>query len=130
MRHATEKDLPDLVGLEQLLFEDNWLSDSSLLREIAAPGRNIVVGEPVQGYILSRQTADVIDVTRLGIAPEAQGRGLGRLLLEAILLAADRPVMLNVRKTNARALRLYHRCGFRVVAQIQDSWVMWWGPLA
>jgi ribosomal protein S18 acetylase RimI-like enzyme len=124
MRHVIEEDIADLVELEQILFEENWLSDVSLLRELAAPGMSLIEGSPAIGYILSRWTDYLIDITRLGVLPEAQGRGVGCRLLDAVLLAADRPVMLTVRKNNARALRLYRSRSFRIVGQLRDAWTM------
>ena len=124
MRHATENDVDDLVELEQILFEENWLSDVSVQRELNAPSMNLIEGDPAIGYVLSRWTPSVIDITRLGVLPEAQGNGVGRRLLDAVVLAADRPVMLTVKKKNHRALRLYRSRAFKVVGQIQDAWVM------
>lgn len=124
MRHATENDVADLVELEQLLFEENWLSDVSLQRELDAPGMNLIEGDPAIGYILSRWTNTIIDITRLGVLPEAQRNGVGRRLLDAVILAADRPIMLTVKKNNAPALRLYRSRSFKIVGQISGSWVM------
>ena len=58
----------------------------------------------------------VAEVYVLGIAPGAQGRGLGRLLLDAGLrhlrtTGADQ-VMLYVDEDNDSAVRLYERSGF------------------
>ncbi len=119
----------DLAELEFLLFEENNLSDVSLLRELAAPGMNLIEGDPAIGYLLSRWTDAVVDITRIGVVPEAQGNGVGSRLLDAVVLAADRPVMLSVRKKNKRARRLYQSRAFEIIGQIQDSWVMLRGRL-
>jgi putative acetyltransferase len=55
----------------------------------------------------------------IGLAPSAQGQGLGRLLMSELVHYADRwgPVLrieLTVFTDNARAIALYQRFGFRV----------------
>ena len=56
--------------------------------------------------------------TTLAVAPETQGQGLGRLLLEAAILAAPQSqppidrLELFVRASNQGAQRLYRRLGF------------------
>jgi ribosomal-protein-alanine N-acetyltransferase len=56
-------------------------------------------------------------VQTLAVAPEAQGQGLGAVLLQALLDEAARrrktTVTLEVRADNAPAQRLYQRFGFR-----------------
>ncbi|MEZ5117302.1 MAG: ribosomal protein S18-alanine N-acetyltransferase [Candidatus Nanopelagicales bacterium] len=60
------------------------------------------------------------DVQTLAVAPDAQGRGLGRLLLRALLAEAHRrgcsEVLLEVRADNETAQRLYEAEGFERIA--------------
>lgn len=106
------------------LFYENWLSDGSLLRELACPAICLVEGDPIQAYVLARVTDDLVDVVRLGVLPESQGRGTGRSLLRALLILADRPLMLTVKKNNTRALRLYQNYNFEIIGELQDAWLM------
>ena len=58
------------------------------------------------------------EVHTIGVDPRAQGRGIGRLLLDAILSVADArggPVFLDVRCDNAPAIALYESAGFTTV---------------
>jgi ribosomal protein S18 acetylase RimI-like enzyme len=49
----------------------------------------------------------------LAVAPDVAGRGLGRrLLADAVAHAAGRPLALDVRIGNGRAIALYERAGF------------------
>lgn len=55
------------------------------------------------------------EVHTIGVDPEAQGRGIGRMLLDALLAVADAhggPVFLDVRVDNAPAIGLYESTGF------------------
>lgn len=100
------------------------MNSGTLSRELRLPGINLVVGEPIKGYILCRDVGHIFDVTRLGVVSFAQGFGLGRQLLQAVLALAHTEVMLTVRKDNARALRLYHGMGFQIVGHIEQAWFM------
>ena len=56
---------------------------------------------------------DDADVQTIGVAPAAQGRGIGRALLRDLLRAAGRrAVHLEVRTDNAPAIALYESEGF------------------
>jgi ribosomal-protein-alanine N-acetyltransferase len=60
------------------------------------------------------------DVQTLAVAAPAQGRGLGRLLLDALIAEARArdaaEVLLEVRAENAPARALYERAGFERIA--------------
>jgi ribosomal protein S18 acetylase RimI-like enzyme len=78
----------------------------------------------IAGYVKMRHPTPlasndhVWEITGLAVHPDAQGRGAGRALLEAIAAAArergGRRLTLRVFAPNERARRLYERAGFRV----------------
>lgn len=78
----------------------------------------------VSGYVSLHQNvplpshAHVLEINGLAVAPAAQGRGVGRLLVEAAVTHAAgrgaRKVTLRVLGPNEGARRLYERCGFVV----------------
>jgi ribosomal protein S18 acetylase RimI-like enzyme len=82
-----------------------------------------VVGTPdrLVAYGMLRGWDEGFDVPSLGLAvdPAARGRGLGRLLLDFLHLAAAWrgavAVRLKVYRTNESALRLYERVGYTFV---------------
>ena len=69
--------------------------------------------------LTSRVAAGVAHVTQVCVAPERQGQGLGRALMEAVLarLAGRgyRGVSLTVTAENERAVQLYYKLGFQVI---------------
>lgn len=73
------------------------------------------------GVILVRVTADEAEILTVAVAPDAQGRGLGRALLEhAMHEAAGRgatSMVLEVSTANAPALALYAAAGFETVGR-------------
>jgi ribosomal protein S18 acetylase RimI-like enzyme len=74
---------------------------------------------------------DHLRIAALAVAPDARGRGLGSLLLEAVARKAQqenyRALRLEVVDTNPRARALYERSGFQVVAThsypINPAWL-------
>jgi phosphinothricin acetyltransferase len=68
------------------------------------------------------------------VAPEAAGRGLGRLLLDAFLRAADEAgywtVQSSIFPENEASLRLHRSAGFREVGRRERIALMPFGPYA
>ena len=131
IRSAELADVDRLSLLEYELF-DNSLSPKMLERELEV-GKGYVVGTPICGYALVREDteADILDLTRLGVTKEWQGRGLGKQLLRHVL-ALGRTTFLTVRKNNLPALRLYNQEGFEIVGHLlaASAWVMRYRPPA
>lgn len=94
----------------------------------------------VAGFCAFWRIADQIHINNLAVRPALRGHGLGGLLLAAVLRDADamdaRAAMLEVRRSNTAALRLYERAGFRVSGvrpvyythPVEDALVLWRGP--
>ena len=122
-------DIAGLVPLERALFPDDAWAAEAFWGELALgsvrplPGRRGRRGGDL-GYAglscLSPARGADAEVMTLAVAPWAQGRGVGGVLLDALLAAAvDRGagrVMLEVRADNAAARALYAAAGFEQVA--------------
>jgi ribosomal-protein-alanine N-acetyltransferase len=78
-------------------------------------------GGAVAGYVIARRAADEGEILNLAVAPAERGRGLGRVLVQRALAelcaAGARTAFLEVRESNAAALRLYGGLGFEAVAR-------------
>lgn len=70
-------------------------------------------------WTLDCRPEEVLIPHALAVAPEAQGRGTGRRLVQEIILHAQKTgrkaVRLDILGTNQAAARLYTGCGFRFV---------------
>ena len=68
----------------------------------------------------STLSGDVADLMTIATAPVAQGRGLGRRLLDELVRRAERSgaeaLLLEVRADNEAAKRLYATSGFEVIS--------------
>lgn len=75
----------------------------------------------VIGYCIAMAGVDELHLLNLTVAPEHQGRGHGRALLEAVvdeaLALPAASLLLEVRESNQRARRLYAARGFAEVGR-------------
>lgn len=120
-RAMTVADLDAVLAIETCAYAFPWrrshFVDSlaaghwSALR-LAGDGRLV-------GYAVAMPAADEMHLLNLTVAPDAEGRGHARALLDALQAEAGRRGMrslwLEVRPSNARARRLYARRGFAEV---------------
>ena len=117
--HAT---YDTILGREQVeAIMAAWHSMEGLERQRLVPDSAFLLAE-VSGRIVAIAFArpaadDHIVLSQLYVLPEAQGRGIGRQLLEASLAAFPHAttVRLEVEPRNVRAVKFYERVGFRVV---------------
>ena len=124
VREMTWRDIPALSALEPALFADDAWSERTWWAELAArPRRSYVVGErggAVVGYAGVDCGGEVADVMTIGVAPDAQGQGLGAVLLGWLVAeargAGAEHLMLEVRADNTVAQRLYSTAGFSRLA--------------
>ena len=106
---------------DELFGEERW-SAAMLWNELANGHHYLVAleGERVLGYAgLAVAPPDEAWIQNLGVRKDAQRRGLGRLLLEALLAEAQRrgvrQILLEVAVDNGPAQKLYAGYGFEVV---------------
>lgn len=123
LREMTWRDIPALAALELELFADDAWSEQTWWAELAVrPRRSYVVGEQggaVVGYAGVDRGGEVADVMTIAVAPAAQGQGLGKVLMDWLIVAARRGgaefLMLEVRADNVAAQRLYSKTGFAML---------------
>lgn len=82
----------------------------------------LLAGKPVGCLLLAEiPPRNALELVYLGLAPEARGRGLGRVLMKRVLAIAARRhfdlATLAVDAANVPAVRLYRRAGYTRVAQ-------------
>jgi ribosomal-protein-alanine N-acetyltransferase len=81
-------------------------------------------GGSVVGYVIARHVLDEAEILNLGVASARQRAGVGRALVEAMLVRLRQEgvatVFLEVRESNAVARRLYAGLGFAEVGRRPD----------
>ena len=139
LRPLTPADLPELVRMEGELFGPAAWSAQSLAEEIVTLGR-WYIGVEVEGRLVGYAGLwfDGFDaqVMTIGTDTAFQGRGIGRLMLDAMIERARTlgaaVLLLEVRVDNEPALRLYRAAGFEQLGlrrgyyqpENVDAWTM------
>ncbi len=139
-------DVQAVQALDAELFGPTSWTAATFWSELAAgPTRWYVVAEDdagaLAGYAGLLVPGPEADVQTIAVAPAAQGRGVGTLLLRALMQRAARSgassLLLEVRADNAPAIALYIREGFERISVRRryyqpgdvDAWVMRRRPL-
>jgi len=108
------KDCEALARLHALSFETSW--DAIFLANLLSQEGVFALGRADAGFIVLRIVADEAEILTLATEPGLRRRGLGRQLVEAAALMAQRAgigrLFLEVAQDNEAALALYRRCGF------------------
>lgn len=126
VRYMRVEDTEDVAKLDQAIFPRNGLSVRQLHAELR-DGSGLVakLGDHTLGYCLLRKDGSLTEMTRLAVADDARGVGVGKALLaNALLETRGGTLSLQVDKENAHAFLLYSKSGFRIVGESGDTWVM------
>ncbi len=137
IRRLAYADLPQVIAIERRAFPTPWSLAMFVLELSKSSGVCLAatVGGRVVGYVVCSRYADVWHVMNVAVDPDQRRRGLGRALLEHLLgeVGEGAALTLEVRRTNASAMRLYERLGFRAAGirrryyqdNGEDALVMW-----
>jgi ribosomal protein S18 acetylase RimI-like enzyme len=124
VRPVQPRDIPTLLALEEVCFEDLWRYDAVSFRDIAATHPYFVVAElagKVIGYQFNALDGEYGYLIRIAVHPSVGGQAIGtRLMAEAMRFFEKEQVfriMLNSQDNNIYAHRLYEWFGFARIQQ-------------
>ena len=113
-----ESYVAQVAQLEKLCFSAPW-SENSIRHELTNPLSLWLVAVEdgkLLGYVGSQTVMDEADMMNVAVAPDARRRGIGRELVEALVLALKEKnthsLTLEVRASNEPAKALYEQLGF------------------
>lgn len=124
LRSMVPADLDVLLPYEDVMFGTEAWSRSSYLDELADTElRHYLVAVDSAGTVLGSAglmtIAETAQILTVGVLPHARRRGIGRVLVDALLAEAVRrgaeEVLLEVRIDNVAARELYEAMGFTVL---------------
>jgi ribosomal-protein-alanine N-acetyltransferase len=134
-------DLPQVIAIERRSFPTPW-SLSMFVLELSKPSGICLAtvdagSRSVRGYLICSRYDAVWHLMNVAVDPDARRRGIGRRLLEEMIARAgsEQPFTLEVRTSNAAAIALYERFGFRSAGTRaryyrdtgEDAVIMWRG---
>lgn len=123
-RAPREEDVPVVAALEAEVFPDPWPAHL-YMQEVGQPLRyqRVVYTEDgfLAAYLFACWQVDELHVLKVATHPLHEGKGLATLLMAEAKVDAERGgahgLMLEVRPSNRRALRLYRHLGYVVVGR-------------
>jgi len=146
IRRLVYPDLPQVIAIERRVFPTPWslamfvleLSKSSGIC-LAATGHGPGVEERLLGYLICSRYDTVWHVMNIAVDVGQQRNGIASALLAELYTQVDDPrarFTLEVRRSNAVAIHLYEREGFRAAGMRrryyqdngEDALVMWRTP--
>ena len=141
IRRLTYADLPQVIAIERRAFPAPW-SLAMFVLELSKPAGiclAAVEGKTVVGYLICSRYDTVWHIMNVAVDPKLQRKGIGSAMLGDLLreVGDDRArYTLEVRQSNAAAIRLYERFGFRAAGlrrryyqdNGEDAVIMWRTP--
>jgi [ribosomal protein S18]-alanine N-acetyltransferase len=139
LRSAAELD--EILAIERVSFTNPWtremyladLENSSVSHCYVARDETGTIG----GFCSFWHVADEVHINNLAVAPERRNAGAGTALVREVMRAAARTgatrAILEVRRSNENARRLYERLGFELIgvrreyytSPVEDALVLW-----
>ncbi len=140
VRRLTYADLPQVVAIERRAFTSPW-SLAMFVLELSKPSGICLgaeIGHDLVGYLICSRYDAVWHVMNIAVDPTLRRRGIATALLVRLLerVERDAQLTLEVRRSNAGAITLYERFGFRSAGvrrryyadNGEDAIVMWRTP--
>jgi [ribosomal protein S18]-alanine N-acetyltransferase len=117
-RPMTNADLDEVMAIERTSYRFPWSSGFFRQELQVACARSILAETDgkIVGYVLYWLLPGAIDIHNLAVHSDYRRRGIARVLLDHVVSEAERQsvvrVMLEVRRSNVPAQRLYETTGF------------------
>lgn len=137
IRRLSYPDLPQVIAIERRSFPTPWSLAMFVLELSKSSGVCLaaVAHGRIVGYLICSRYADVWHLMNIAVEPSMRHHGCGHALLEAMLEQAgsEEQYTLEVRTSNAEAIALYERFGFRQAGTRpryyrdtgEDALIMW-----
>jgi [ribosomal protein S18]-alanine N-acetyltransferase len=141
IRRLTYADLPQVVAIERRCFPTPW-SLAMFVLELSKPSGICLAARlegKLVGYLVCSRYDTVWHVMNVSVDPSERRRGIASALLEALWRRVNDPqgrYTLEVRPSNAGAIALYGRHGFKAAGRRrcyyqdngEDAVIMWRTP--
>jgi ribosomal-protein-alanine N-acetyltransferase len=122
IRDATRRDLPGIIEIERLAFDEPWSLDS-FVRELSLPFSRLIVAsnsadgdERLMGFLCRWLVVDECHILNIAVHPRMRRKGIADQLMSNALTEAKarkaQVVTLEVRRSNLAARSLYRKLNF------------------
>jgi [ribosomal protein S18]-alanine N-acetyltransferase len=137
VRTLSFSDLPQVIAIERRSFPSPW-SLAMFVLELSKPSGiclAAVEANQILGYVICARYDEAFHVMDIAVDPDHRRAGVASVLLDSVVARAgeDANYTLEVRVSNAGAIALYERYGFRGVGTRpryyadngEDAIIMW-----
>ncbi|MGD0288349.1 MAG: ribosomal protein S18-alanine N-acetyltransferase [Candidatus Binataceae bacterium] len=122
IRDARRRDLPGIIEIERLAFDNPWSLDS-FVRELSLPFSRLIVAaktingeERLAGFLCRWLVTDECHILNVAVHPGLRRKGIAEQLMSNALAEAKvgkaQVITLEVRRSNLAARRLYRKFDF------------------
>jgi ribosomal-protein-alanine N-acetyltransferase len=138
IRPLSYADLPQVIAVERRTFTTPWSLAMFVLELSKSSGLCLAAGDAggeLVGYLICSRFDTVWHLMNIAVDPSHRKRGIGSALLAQMVERAgpDEQYTLEVRPSNAQAITLYERLGFRAAGRRpryyrdngEDALIMW-----
>ncbi len=116
--------MPIVAGLEEAIFSDPWPA-AAFTKDLENPAlayrRVARFAGAIVGYLVAWRADVELHLLNLAVVEAARRQGVARALIADLEAEADRMgaevITLEVRVSNAAAIQLYERHGFRIIGR-------------
>jgi ribosomal-protein-alanine N-acetyltransferase len=117
--------LDAVLAVEQRTYAHPWNRINFLdALQSGYQAQMMVAGDVLLGYFLAMEGVEEVHLLNITVAPEYQGQGWSRIMLDALTLwsrgRAAQWLWLEVRVGNTRAMRVYEAHGYQRVGYRKD----------
>jgi len=122
VRALEENDLDEIIKIEEAIYKDKWTKEAYLQDLTNDIAFNYVLEHDgvIIGYYGFWIMFDNIDITKVSIRKELQGKGLSNILMEDMFTRISNldveTITLEVRVSNEKAINLYSKYGFKKIS--------------
>lgn len=122
VRELTLSDLDEIEKIEMSLYKDPWNKEAYIrdLENDIAFNYVLVHDDVILGYYGFWIMFDNIDITKVSIRKELQGKGLSNILMQDLFSRTSNldinTITLEVRVSNNKAINLYKKYGFKEIS--------------
>lgn len=123
IREMTEDDIDSIAELEKECFSEPW-SETSLRDELTNETARFYVlrdGKNLLGYIGANNICNEVYITNVAVNSDCRGKGYGKILVNHLIKQSEAEraffITLEVRKSNENAIKLYEKCGFKLIGE-------------
>ena len=137
IRRLGYPDLSQVIAIERRAFPTPW-SLAMFVLELSKPSGICLAAtnsEGLAGYLVCSRYADVWHLMNVAVSPEQRRSGIATTLIRRLFeeAGADARYTLEVRTSNAQAIAMYRRFGFRPAGRRrryyhdngEDALIMW-----